>query len=88
MRFVSFHDWIRRIYATRDDEMDCEQVAELMPAYVDALVTGGNAGACFSAVEQHLLQCAMCLEIATALREAAGQEADQELPIVAVVEQC
>jgi len=88
MRFVSFHDWIRRIYATRDDEMDCDQVADLMAGYVDALIAGGEIGTCFSAVEQHLAQCPLCLEIAAALREVVRQESEQALPAVVSVEEC
>ena len=88
MRFVSFHDWIRRIYATRDDEMDCDQVAEMMAGYVDTLAAGGDTGACFSGVEQHLTQCPPCLEIAAALREVVRQESERLLPVQSTVEQC
>ena len=88
MRFVSFHDWIRRIYATRDDEMDCDQVADLMASYVDALVAGGEIGTCFSAVEQHLAQCAHCLEVAAALRDVVRQESEEMVPVASSFEQC
>jgi predicted anti-sigma-YlaC factor YlaD len=88
MRFVSFHDWIRKIYATRHEEMDCEQVAELMPAYVDGLVARQESDGGFTAVEQHLAQCAHCLEVAAALREVAEQESEQVLPVAAHLEPC
>ena len=90
MRFVSFHDWSRRVYATRDDEIDCDEAAELMAGYVDNLVAGGEIGACFSAVEQHLAQCAFCLEIAAALREVVREQSavGQTLPVAASIEQC
>mgnify|MGYP000853449009 CR=1 FL=1 len=88
MRFVSFHDWIRKIYATRDDELDCDQVADMLAGYVDALVAEQEIGDCFSAVEQHLAQCAHCLEVAVALREVVRQESEQVLPVATSVEQC
>jgi hypothetical protein len=88
MRFVSFHDWIRRIYATRDDEMDCDQVADLLASYVDTLVAEGEIEGCYSAVEQHLGHCPLCLEIAAAMREAVLQESEEALPVAASVERC
>ncbi len=87
MRFVSFHDWIRRVYATRDDEMDCDEVAELMAGYVDSLVAGEDTGACHSRVEQHLAQCPLCLEVSATLREVALQESERLLQVAASVEQ-
>lgn len=87
MRFVSFHDWIKKIYATRDDEMDCNQAAELIASYVEHLVAGEEIDARFSAVEQHLAQCAHCLEVATALREVVRQESEKVLSPTASLKQ-
>jgi hypothetical protein len=88
MRFVSFHDWIRRIYATRDDELDCDQVADLLATYVDALVAGAEMDGYFRALEQHLAQCPLCLEIAAAMREVVLQESQEPVPVAASMEQC
>ena len=88
MRFVSFHDWIRKIYATQDDEVDCDQVAQVMASYVERLVAGEEVRSRFAAVEQHLAQCPLCLEIAAALRDVARQESEQVLPATVDLEQC
>lgn len=91
MRLVSFHDWIRQIYATRDDELDCDQVFELMAPYVDAVVRGEDkwAGASERAeVEHHLSQCPQCTDLFLGLRDAARLEREAPATTVVPVERC
>lgn len=88
MHLFSFHDWIRRIYATRPDEIDCEQLVEALPRYVDRVIaekTPQNA----PQIEQHLMQCPHCQELYLALREAAMLEEQEQPPTELVpLERC
>ncbi|MCL7453160.1 MAG: hypothetical protein M8467_08930 [Anaerolineae bacterium] len=78
MHLVLFRDWIRRIYATRDDELGCEEVFDAIASYVDMEIAGEPAAECFPRVLAHLKQCPHCSDIYLALRAAALLE-DQEL---------
>jgi predicted anti-sigma-YlaC factor YlaD len=84
MRLISFYDWIRRIYATQDDELDCDEVEELLPAYIDCEIAGQVPPPHLAGVEHHLLQCAYCHDLYLAVREAALLEAESELEAVPV----
>jgi predicted anti-sigma-YlaC factor YlaD len=74
MPLTSFHDWIRKIYATRDDELDCEQVFELLPKYVDMVTSGQAFPPGLARVEHHLKQCPYCHDLYLGLRDAVKLE--------------
>jgi predicted anti-sigma-YlaC factor YlaD len=74
MRLISFHDWIRRIYATQDDELDCDELSELLPTYVDREITGSALPLHASEIEHHLQQCPYCYDLYVALRDVAMLE--------------
>jgi predicted anti-sigma-YlaC factor YlaD len=80
MHLLSFHDWIRRIYATREDELDCDQVFEELPQYVDREIAAQDKPKNAPQIEQHLMQCPHCQELYLALREAAMLEAQEQAP--------
>jgi len=85
MRLTLFHDWIRRIYATQDEELDCDQVFEILARYVDVEIGGGRPRTCFPGVEHHLRQCPHCYDLYLGLRDAAvleSQEASSEEVLV------
>jgi predicted anti-sigma-YlaC factor YlaD len=84
MRLTSFSDWIRQIYATRDEELDCDQVFELIAGYVDKVVAG-EATTGFSDVEHHLQQCPYCYDIFVGMRDAAVLE-EEQVPELAPLE--
>ena len=87
MHLLSFHDWIRRIYATQNEELDCDQLLEVLPSYVDREVAVAERPQNATQIEQHLMQCPYCQEVYLALREVAMLEAqDQDLAEVAVLE--
>jgi predicted anti-sigma-YlaC factor YlaD len=88
MHLISFHDWIRRIYATRDDELDCDEIFERLPQYVDSIVAGQADPPGFSQVEDHLRQCPYCYDLYLALRDTAALEAQQDHVEVAALERC
>jgi predicted anti-sigma-YlaC factor YlaD len=74
----TFRKWIRQIYATRDQEMDCEGFFEAIPKYIDFEIAGGNANLQFPEVQRHLAQCPRCKDLYDAVREAARLESESE----------
>lgn len=71
---------MQRILATEDDELDCEQVAELMARYVDMHAAGESAPRMLAKVDQHLTQCTACAEVYETLLELALLEAQDAMP--------
>ncbi len=88
MHLLSFHDWIRRIYATRDDELDCNQVFKVLDQYVDTVVAEKEIPPNFSPVEHHLRQCPYCYDLYLAMRDAALLESEQNAQKEIVLETC
>jgi predicted anti-sigma-YlaC factor YlaD len=74
MHLKTFRKWIRRIYATRDEELDCDGLATVIPQYVDLEVTGKEADLRFPDVKHHLSQCPECYDIYLTLHDAALME--------------
>jgi predicted anti-sigma-YlaC factor YlaD len=87
MRLTSFYDWIRRIYATRDDELDCDQVFEVLPTYVDIVTSDQALPPGFARVKHHLQQCPSCHDLYLGMRDAVRLESQQTLPETVAVEQ-
>jgi predicted anti-sigma-YlaC factor YlaD len=77
MHLKPFRKWIRQIYLTPDEELDCEQFLDRIPQYVDLEVAGENADQQFPGVEQHLSQCAECYDLYLTLRDVAMLEQDE-----------
>lgn len=73
---------IYRILATRDEEIDCDQVFELIARYVDLEVSGEDVARLLPLVYQHLVQCNKCSELHETLYELAVLEAQDALPEV------
>ncbi len=73
----TFRKWIRRIYATRDEELDCEGLFNVIPVYVDMEVAAKDPEARFPEVKHHLNQCADCYDLYLTLRDVAQMEAHQ-----------
>lgn len=74
----SFRKWIRLVYATQDQELDCEGFNGAIPQYVDVEIAGGKAHQRFPEVHNHMQQCPRCRDLYLALREAALQENREE----------
>lgn len=75
-----FEQLVRRILATQDDEIDCEQVADLVARYVELEVAGQGAPQVLPQVHQHLVQCNACSEIRDVLYELVALEEAGALP--------
>ena len=93
MRLETFRKWIRQIYATRDEELGCDELFEAIPRYVDMELAGEKTNPHFSEVEHHLSQCPHCYDLYLTLRDAALLESqetepsgDQEVEMVELLE--
>jgi len=78
-----FLRWIDKIYTTREEEIDCERLKELLPAYVDFEVADGNqtpTDAPLALVAVHLSQCPDCAEEHAALLAVARMVSEGTLP--------
>lgn len=78
MNLRSFRNWIHRIYATKDQELDCDLVFDDIAPYVDAEIAGIDVAQRYPAIAHHLNQCPACTDLYLALREAAQAEQRQE----------
>lgn len=74
-----FTNWINRVYATKDKELDCDLTQSLLPAYVEAELNGSVVHPLASEIESHLLQCPDCTETYQGLRHLLKVEASGEL---------
>lgn len=77
-----FAQWLERIYATAETEIDCEQLRAILPAYVDFEIAGGNPAGRFPQAKAHFAQCPDCAEEYIGLRKVAELEARGRLPQV------
>ena len=77
-----FAQWLERIYATAEAEMDCEQLRAILPAYIDFEIAGGDPGGRFPQAKAHLAQCPDCAEEYAGLRKVVDLEARGRLPQV------
>jgi predicted anti-sigma-YlaC factor YlaD len=77
MYLKSFRKWIRQIYVTRDEELDCDGFLEAVPRYVDMEVAGEEASQRLPDVKHHLGQCEECYDLYLTLRDIALLESQQ-----------
>jgi hypothetical protein len=77
MEFELFHQWIHQIYTTQDEELDCNELLDTIPRYVDVEIAGGATDPHFPGVETHLGHCPQCQDLYLTLREAALLENQQ-----------
>jgi predicted anti-sigma-YlaC factor YlaD len=78
MNLRSFRNWIRQIYATKDQEPDCRAVFETIAPYVDTQIAGDDPAQRYPAVAHHLRQCPACTDLYLSLREAARAQLEEE----------
>ena len=83
MHIQSFRKWIKRVYHTEEDEMDCGAFLKWVPQYVDLEVAGENPDLIFPDAKQHLLQCDECYDLYLTLRDVAEMEEKQAVPELA-----
>ncbi len=71
MHLKSFRRWVQQVYATQDEELDCNGLFKTIPQYVDLEVAGEEASQRFPEVKLHLDQCADCYDLYVTVRDAA-----------------
>ncbi len=71
---------VQRIYATNENEIDCERLQELLPIYVEMEISGADPDKQFPAVHSHLVQCSGCAEEYQGLRQVVKLNARGGLP--------
>ena len=79
MKPKEFTNWINRVYATKDKELDCDHIQSLLPAYAEAGLNGSAIHPLAAEIESHLLQCPDCTETYQGLRYLLKMEASGEL---------
>jgi predicted anti-sigma-YlaC factor YlaD len=77
VHFEWFRKWVRQIYTTQDEELDCDGCFEAIPEYVDMEVAGEKTNPRFPEVELHLRQCPQCYDLYLTLRDVALLESRQ-----------
>jgi hypothetical protein len=77
-----FTRWIRQIHATNGAEIECDRLQKLLPAVIDAEMSGFSHP-CLVDVKTHLLQCADCADDYNGLLHIARLEAGNQLPTAA-----
>ena len=84
MNRTQFLHWLEQIYSTREVEIDCETLQEILPIYVDfELANNGRTplGDRLAPVAVHLAQCPDCAEEHVALLTVARMLVDGSLPL-------
>lgn len=81
MHFNLFQGWVRQVYATQDEELDCDGFFEVISEYVDMEVAGEKTNPHVPQVEHHLGQCPHCQDLYLTLRDAALLE-DQQITLL------
>lgn len=80
MKHEEIERLVYRILNTEDEEINCDQVAELIARYVELEVSGGDAPRVLPMVHQHLVQCDACSEMHDMLYELVLLEEQGALP--------
>lgn len=75
-----FDAFLRRVWATEDEEISCTECFDLVPQYVDLEVAGESPDKKVPRLKQHLDQCAACREEYETLRDLVRLEAEGGLP--------
>jgi hypothetical protein len=65
--------WLKRVVATQDDEIDCDELSLTIEVAVDAAARGEDVRAALPALAAHLEQCPDCQEWFETLVELTSQ---------------
>ncbi len=80
MNRKQFRQWLKRIYATFENEMSCDQFQASLPVLVEIEIAGGDVQAQFSTALAHVRQCPDCAADYEALRGVARLDLQGHLP--------
>jgi predicted anti-sigma-YlaC factor YlaD len=83
MHLKSFRHLIRKVYVTQDEELDCDQLLQNLPQYVEMEVVGEQAQQHFPDIKHHLDQCTECYDLYLTVRDVARLEQQRVAPELA-----
>ena len=66
--------WLKRVIATQDDEIDCEELSVTIEVVVEAVARGEDVRQALPAISLHLDQCPDCREWFETLVELTGRD--------------
>ena len=72
--------WIKLVYNTSDEEIDCNQFQLLLPVYVDARVEGKIPELSIAEIGLHIEQCPDCADEFESLYHVLALEAKGTMP--------
>ena len=72
--------WLVRIFATQELEIDCPTSADSLPQFVDLLVRGLDASRFLPRVWLHIQQCPNCCDLFECLQDVVLLEGRADLP--------
>ena len=70
MNRAKFRQFIRSIFAVKNEEIVCSEFFDMLPRFVDLQVAREDADKLFPEVSHHLQQCPECNEVYVALFNA------------------
>jgi hypothetical protein len=70
------------IFETTENEMDCDALQSVLPAYVEFEISGNDPAQQFPHAAAHLVQCADCAEEYRGLLEISQLDAQGHMPAV------
>lgn len=80
MAHESLPEFLERVYLSEGEEIGCDLLQALLPAYVDLELTGPDPSERAQQVHTHLIQCPDCWEEYEALRQVVALHAEGQLP--------
>lgn len=75
-----FQNWLRNIFATRDEEISCSECFDQVSRFVDEELSGADPVKKMPEIKHHLDQCSACREEYETLRDLARLENEGGLP--------
>ena len=79
LKQAAFLQWIEQIYATKENELDCQQMQDLLPEFVEAEQNKTVPPHAAKAFHDNLKQCPDCQEVYDGLRYVVEMEQAVEI---------
>lgn len=75
-----FTNWLRNIYATRENEISCSECFDLVSRFVELEIAGEAAAGSMPELRHHLDQCRACRDEYETLRDLRRLEEEGGMP--------
>ncbi len=80
MNQTQANQWLARIFATQELEIDCPTSSDSLPQFVDLIVRGFDASRLLPRVWLHIQQCPNCCDMYECLHAIVVLESRADLP--------